>query len=491
MTEHHYAAVDLGSNSFHLLVAEWRDGRLEVVDRYKEMVQIARGLDGHGKLSKDTQTAALDVLARMGQRLRDIPAHHIRAVGTKTLRAARNSDKFLRKAQAALGHPIHIISGFEEARLVYQGVCSTLERNHQKRLVIDIGGASTEFIIGQGDTPRLLESLNLGCVVLAERFFKYGPVTERAMQSAYTAACAIIEPIARAYRAEGWDLAIGTSGTMRAAAELMDAKNKGLISRESLTRVVEQTIADGEVLHASVPKLRRDVLPAGLAIISAIFDQLKLTELHVADAALKEGLIQELLGQGAATDTRDTSVMHLAERYGCDLQQGQRVAGMASQLINQIPLPPVNGIPPAQFMHWAGILHEIGLHISHSGYHKHGHYLLKHHDMGGFSRFEQHWLASLVRMQRNNIKQALIIEQSQSLQPVLLCMVAVFRLALIFCRARKDPDIIPQLTLQSAGDLMQLRLILPDQWLDDHPLTALNLQQEADLLAEAGLTLTF
>lgn len=318
----YYAAVDLGSNSFHLLVAKVVGNRLEVVDRHKEMVQIARGLDARGTLSKDVQLNALSVLERISQRLRDIKPQNIRAAGTKTLRAARNADKFLKKAEAALGHPIHIISGYEEARLVYQGVVSTLENSSQRRLVIDIGGGSTEFIIGEGARPRLLESLSLGCVVLAEQHFRFGPVTRDRMQSAYLAACTAIEPIAHAYRSFGWEMAMGSSGTMRAAAELMTAKDQGLITRENLHKVIEQTIADGEVIHTSVPKLRRDVLPAGLAIIQAIFDQLELEQLHIADAALKEGLIYETLGRAADSDSRDESVNRLVEIYQCDQAQG-------------------------------------------------------------------------------------------------------------------------------------------------------------------------
>lgn len=487
----YYAAIDLGSNSFHLLVAKVVGTRLEVVDRHKEMVQIARGLDDKGILDKDTQANALAVLERINQRLRDIKPENIRAVGTKTLRAARNADKFLRKAEAALGYPIHIISGFEEARLVYQGVSASLENSDQRRLVIDIGGASTEFIIGEGSKPRLLESLSLGCVVLADQHFKFGPVTRERMHSAYLEACATIEPIAHAYRAYGWDMALGTSGTMRAAAELMAAKDNGLITREHLEAVIEQTIADGEVVNTSVPKLRRDVLPAGLAIIQAIFDQLDLSQLHIADVALKEGLIFETLGRAADSDSRNDSVQRLAEIYHCDLAQGERVARLATDMARQLSLPAINGTAANQLLRWAALLHEVGLHISHNGFHKHGYYLLRHHDLGGFARYEQHLLASLVRLQRNGLKAKVIDELSPTQRQPLLHMVVCLRLAVIFCRGRKDVALQLSIARDDQDGRPGLALTLPKQWLQEHPLTAINLYNEAELLAHAGYHFSF
>ncbi|BFM11932.1 exopolyphosphatase [Simiduia litorea] len=485
-TANYYAAVDLGSNSFHLLVAKVVGNRLEVVDRHKEMVQIARGLDERGNLAKEMQAEAIAVLLRINERLRDIAPENIRAVGTKTLRAARNADKFLRKAEEALGHPINIISGFEEARLVYQGVVRSLEDNSQKRLVIDIGGASTEFIIGEGRGPRLLESLNLGCVTLAERHFKFGPVTKSRMEAAYISASAAIEPIARAYKAFGWDIALGTSGTMRAAAELMDAKDQGLITRTNLDNIIQQTILDGEVLNGEVPKLRRDVLPAGLAIIKALFDQLGLEQLHIADVALKEGLIFEIIGREANTDSREDSVNRLAQTYQCDQAQRERVAELAVNFTTQLQLADINDTKATQLVAWAGTLHEIGLHISHNGFHKHGYYLLRHHDMSGFSRYEQHMLAALVRLQRSAIKTSLINELAPHNRNDFMCMVVALRLAVILCRGREALDINPTLALQSNGELT---LALPKDWLEKHPLSAINLHNEAEELLLAGVKL--
>ncbi|MBB3168657.1 Ppx/GppA phosphatase family protein [Simiduia aestuariiviva] len=487
----YYAAVDLGSNSFHLMVAKLVGNRLEVVDRYKEMVQIARGLDARGTLSKEVQREALEVLGRINQRLRDIKPANIRAVGTKTLRAARNADKFLRKAETELGHPIHIISGYEEARLVYQGVVSTLENNQQRRLVIDIGGGSTEFIIGQGQHPRLLESLSLGCVVLAEQHFKFGPVTRERMDAAYLSACAAIEPIAHTYRSFGWDMAMGSSGTMRAAAELMTAKDNGLITRDNLQRVIEQTIAGGEVSNTNVPKLRRDVLPAGLAIIQAIFDQLKLDQLHIAEASLKEGLIYETLGRAGNSDSREESVHRLMDIYQCDRAQGERVAEMAQAMVRQLNLPHINGTPATQLVRWAALLHEIGLHISHNSFHKHSYYLLRHHDMGGFARYEQHWLASLVRLQRNAIKPKVLEEVSEQDLPRFLHMVACLRLAVILCRGRDDVPLATALEVSAIDAPMGLQLKLPAPWLNQHPLTAINLYNEAAMLSDVGYSFNY
>ena len=483
-TANYYAAVDLGSNSFHLLVAKVTGNRLEVVDRHKEMVQLARGLDERGNLAKEIQVEAIAALMRINERLRDIAPENIRAVGTKTLRATRNADKFLRKAEAALGHPINIISGFEEARLVYQGVARSLENTNQRRLVVDIGGASTEFIIGEGRGPRLLESLNLGCVTLAERHFKFGPVSKSRMDAAYISASAVIEPIARAYKAFGWDIALGTSGTMRAAAELMEAKDQGLITRANLDKIIQQTILDGEVINSDVPKLRRDVLPAGLAIIKALFDQLELEQLHIADVSLKEGLIFEILGREANTDSREDSVNRLAETYQCDEAQRKRVADLAVDFASQLQLADINDTTAAQLLGWAGTLHEIGLHISHNGFHKHGYYLLRHHDMSGFSRFEQHMLATLVRLQRSTIKTALISELAPHSHTDFMCMIVALRLAVILCRGREALYITPTLALLPSGEI---QLTLPEGWLDSHPLSATNLQNETEELLLAGI----
>ncbi|WP_179957653.1 Ppx/GppA phosphatase family protein [Exilibacterium tricleocarpae] len=494
----YFVAVDLGSNSFHMLIAREKDGALEIVDRVKDMVQIARGLGRDGNLSTEAQARAILCLECFSERIRQIPSSRVRAVGTKTLRAARNAEQFLRRAEAALGQPIQIISGYEEARLVYLGVSHSIVDDHRKRLVIDIGGGSTEFIIGHNLTPQHLESLSIGCVTYAERYLQQG-VTADAMGAAYLAACNELELIRNDYRNTGWDIVYGASGTMRVIAELMPNHTAAaVITRQGLNNLIEQTINDGEVGSPSVSKLRRDVLPAGLAILKAIFSQLQLTELHVADATLKEGLIYDSLGRMGQRDTRDQTVEMMSNRYQIDRAQAARVQDTALALLGQLSPTDLRGLAPEKLLCWAAQLHEIGLSVSHSGHHHHGHYLLKHSDMAGFSRYDQQLLARLVRFHRRKLLAEPLDPLHESepahtntaglsgddpLLPLVLCL----RLAVLLNRARETVDCGAGLDWRDN----RVHISFTPGWLDQHPLTARSLSIEADYLAGVGLTLSF
>lgn len=492
----YFVAVDLGSNSFHMLIARDKGGTLEIVDRVKEMVQIARGLGRDGNLSEQAQQRALHCLACFGERIRQIPSSRVRAVATKTLRAARNADRFLHAAEAALGQSIQIISGYEEARLVYLGVCRSIVDEHHRRLVIDIGGGSTEFVIGHDLSPQHLESLSIGCVTYAERYLQSG-VSAETIGSAYMAACNELELIRNEYRNAGWDVAYGASGTMRVIAELMPDHTAGaVITRQGLNSLIEQTIRDGEVLAPGISKLRRDVLPAGLAVLKAIFSQLKLTELHVADATLKEGLIYDSLGRMGQQDIRDHTVENLLQRYQIDRAQAERVQNTAQALWRQLPATSLGGQSPDKLLRWAAQLHEIGLSISHSGYHHHGHYLLKHSDLGGFGRYEQQLLATLVRFHRrklldepldpldvNPATNPPLSQRNDALLPLVLCL----RLAVLLNRGREPLNCKVGISWQ--GD--RVLLSFKRGWLDKHPLTARSLATEADYLAAVGIGLSY
>lgn len=482
----YFAAIDLGSNSFHMLVGRVVEGQLEVVDREKEMVQIARGLDENGNLDDEAKERALSCLHRFSERLRDIPAEQIRAVGTKTLRAAHNSRAFLREAESQLGQPIQIISGYEEARLVYTGLSHSVANDHIKRLVIDIGGGSTEFIIGEDDTPELLESLSLGCVTFTNNYFRSGIPFERSMRNAYMAACAEIELIRTQYVRKGWTLAYGTSGTIKAIGSILNEKSL-IIDKEGIHSLMASTIANGGIQDKAFSKLRREVLPAGIAILNAIFDQLDLDSIQVSTASLKDGLIFDTVGRFGQSDIRELTVNKLIQRYNVDADQAARVNDFAlmfwSSIKNQ--LPNIAGVSRTKVLKWAAQLHEIGLNISHSSYHHHGHYLLQHSDLGGFGRYEQSIVASLVHMHRKKVKSEQMEHIHELARPAFLALLVCLRLAVHLNRRRETLDIAAKFELKDDQFLLEI----DPEWLASNPLTYAGLKREQGQLANVGLNL--
>lgn len=481
----YFAAVDLGSNSFHMIICRVNQETVETVDRVKDMVQIARGMQS-GTLASDAQERALQCLKRFAERLRDIPASQVRAVGTKSLRSAKNARSFLREAEQTLGHPIEIISGFEEARLVYKGLAHCVANDNNRRLVIDIGGASTEFIIGRDAQPELMESLNFGCVVYSEKHDLKHQVSARGMRAAYLSACADIELIRPAYLKKGWDLAYGTSGTMRAIADLVAPVDGGAIIRASSLRDLHNSVLENaERTLQSLPKLRRDVLPAGIAVLRAIFDQLKLDKIHVADASLKEGLIYDTIGRFNNVDARYAAVAKLQSQYHVDLAQAERVARTAIAFWRQISGPDLPGVSRTKILTWAAQLHEIGLGVSHSGHHHHGFYVLRHSDLAGFGRYEQLILACLVRAHRKKITEDRFEGLEKSVRQALLPMLICLRIAVIVHRRREDVAPLP--TLKQSHN--HYSLVFTKKWLEENPLTTASLEKEVAYLREAGIDL--
>ena len=484
----YFAAVDLGSNSFHMVIARIQNGQVEIIDREKEMVQIARGVKKDGHLNLAAQTRAFECLHRFSERLRDIPVEQIRAVGTKTLRSTSKSKSFIKKAEQALGAPIQIISGYEEARLVYSGLSHSVLNDHNRRLVVDIGGGSTEFIIGEGFDPILMESLSMGCVSFTKRYaIQSGKITRKFIDKVYLAACSEIEVLRKNYLKASWQIVFGTSGTVRAIADLTMAKDGGaVINKSSLDQLIDDFVRDKKVLN-SVPKLRRDVLPAGAVILKAIFDQLKLDSMHVGDAALKEGLLFDTIGRLSDKDTRDQSIQQLQKQYNVDTDHAQRVAATSIELWQQIRSPVLPGMSRTKILGWAAQLHEIGLSISHTSFHHHGYYILRHNDMAGFGRYEQYILANLVRSHRKG----LYLQKFEGMDdlamaafvPLLVCL----RLAVLFHRRREDMDYLPKLTNTELGYQLKFRRA----WLKQHPLTLAGLEQEQDQYENIGVALVF
>lgn len=476
------AAVDLGSNSFHMIISRLRDGHFQVVDRLREMVQLRAGLDSQNRLSEQAQDRAIACLQRFGERIKDLPVGSVRVVGTNTLRVASNSRSFLRKARQALGHPIEIIAGEEEARLIYLGVAHALAFDDSRRLVMDIGGGSTEFIIGEGFSGLRRESLEMGCVSFSQRFFADGKITKTRMKTALIAAGTRLRSIQRPYRNLGWHEAIGASGTIRTVANIVKENgwaDDGEITPKSLDKLIDAMIKDGNVDDLQLEGLspeRASVLAGGVAVLKASFDRLKIDRMIVSDGALREGLLYDLLGRMQHDDERDRTVLSLARRYQIDEAHAERVAAMATQMFEQVATSwKIDNDDCVHCLQWAAKLHEIGLAISHDQFHKHSAYLVAHSNLPGFSREEQHALAVVVRGKRKKFPKKYIKNLPDELQKSTKRLVILLRLAMVFNRGRSEQtDTFVKLKATNK----KIQLSLPAGWLAEHPLT------EADLLAE-------
>jgi exopolyphosphatase/guanosine-5'-triphosphate,3'-diphosphate pyrophosphatase len=341
------AAVDLGSNSFHMIVCSLKDGKLQTIDRLKETVRLASGLDKNDVLDSVTQDRALACLEKFAQRVRHFPLGSVRIVGTNTLRTAKNAQQFLAKAEQILNHPIHIISGIEEARLIYLGVAYSLGSQAQLRLVMDIGGGSTEYIVGTGDSPKDKESLNMGCVTVSKRFFTDGVLSKSAFAAAVLFAQQQLEPFQKKFHRKNWEQAVGASGSLRSIAKVLLAKNwsNNGITKAGLEQLVARIQQCNHINELNLPELDAERLPVfvgGVAIVYATFKSLGVEQMTVADGALREGLIQDLLGRLDDHDIRTSTVQALAKRYHTDRDHAARiketVIAMQQQLKNSLVL---------------------------------------------------------------------------------------------------------------------------------------------------------
>ena len=487
------AAVDLGSNSFQVLVASYSHGQLKVIDRLREMVRLAGGLDDNQCLDEASQERALECLARFGERLRDIPADRLRVVGTNTLRKAKNPGHFLAKAQELLGHEIDIISGVEEARLIYVGVSHTLPAIDGRQLFIDIGGGSTELASGRGFQPQMLESLSMGCVVMSRKYFPNGTISAAGFAKARTAARLELRPVAGRYRSIAWQRAAGASGTIRAAAQVLI--EQGLIEQSITIQALEQLVGlildAGHVDELQLPGLapeRAPVFAGGVAILIEVMQALHLDELAVTQGALREGILYDLIGRSTDEDSRIRTVRAMEARYHVEGDQADRVENTALSLLEQVELEWQLQQPILrQMLSWAARLHEIGLDIAHAHYHRHGAYLIEHSDMPGFTRNEQKLLACLVAGHRrkfalDNIRKAVPSAWTDKTERLSILL----RLAALFNRSRTAelPDL---LELDASG--RKLTLCLSAEWLLANPLTRADLEREQDFLSNSDYRL--
>ena len=488
------AAIDLGSNSFHMIVGRLQNGQLQLIDRLREPVRLAGGIDDTQQLHPDVAERALDCLRRFGQRLHDLQPGNIRAVGTNTLRIAQTSSGFIEQAQEALGHSIEVISGIEEARLIHLGVAHSLADAGGQRLIVDIGGGSTELVIGEGFQPVYLESLYMGCVNMSQRFFANGVISKKAMKDAILAARLELQASKAILRRLGWSMATGSSGTIRTVRDVVRESgwSDSGISAASLKQLRNSLIDTGHAEEIDFPAVNEDrkpVFAAGVAILSAVFRALKLDRMQYSSGALREGLLYDLLGRIQRQDIREATVQSLAQRYHVDMDQALRVEKTALNLGNQLVQQwQLCREDIDQWLHWAALLYEIGLVIAHNQYHKHGAYLVEYSDLAGFSLLDQRFLSILVRCHRRKFRRLLVETLPEDRLQKAIRLGILLRLSVLLHRNRSQaegPDIKVSATERS------IQLKFPGGWLEDHPLTLADLNREKKYLKPVAIKLEY
>lgn len=486
------AGVDLGSNSFHMIVARVDSEQLLLVDRMRERVRLASGLDAERVLSADAMERALTCLTRFGERVRELPQGAVRAAGTNTLRQAKNSAVFLERARQALGHPIEIIAGREEARLIYLGVSHSVPHEPGNRLVIDIGGGSTECILGEGFESIATESLFMGCVSWSTRFFPKGALDREAFRRAETAAMLELQSIAQRYRALTWQACYGSSGTVLAIAELLQKSGwweRG-ITRKGLKKLRAALCDAGQVGRIQLPGLdpeRAPVLPGGLAILMAAFKSLGIESMSPASGALREGLLYDLLGRIRHEDVRERSIRLLATRFRVDLEQAARVERTALYCLEQAAVDwGLDRDEAAKYLTWAARLHELGLDISHTGYHKHGAYIVENADMPGFSKNEQQVLAFVIHAHRRKVPTEALAPLAQAQRDFALKISVLFRIACCLHGSRSTEP-LPEFQLTASKN--SVRVCFPSAWFQGTPLTRADFEEDRARLQAAGIGL--
>ena len=492
-TAQHLAAIDLGSNSFHMVVARIEDGHIHILDNLKEMVRLGAGLDSKGRLSEEARSRALECLKRFGERVTDLPQGSVAAVGTNTLRQAKNADSFLQEAGSALGHPIAVIGGKEEARLVYLGVSHSLVDEDGKRFVMDIGGGSTELIIGENFEPLHLRSLEMGCVSMSRAFFKNGNLKKKNWIKAGIEAHLLLRPVRRRYQKEQYSSATGASGTIKAVGRVVQELGLATyaITLESLYEIRKRIIAAGHVDDLELPGLKADrkpVFAGGLAVLIATFEALKIDNMQVSDGALREGLLYERLGRIQSEDTRLKTVSSIQERFNISQKHARRVSKKANQFMTACEKEWGIGLEYQERLHWACSLHEIGLAVSLSGYQKHGAYLLDNADLPGFSFAEQSWMSLLVRCHRKKISSKMFDVLPYKEQKIALRLVVLLRLATLLHRSRKEETAIIERVIPGEHCLT---LLFKKDELVKHPLQLASLEQEAKYLRKVDFDLRF
>ncbi len=471
------AAIDLGSNSFRLEIGRYDHGQIQRVAYLKETVRQGNGLDADRNLTPEAMQRGWDCLARFAERLSGFQKAQVRAVATQTLREAKNREAFLKRGCEILGFPIEVIAGTEEARLIYQGVAHLLPSDNERRLVIDIGGRSTELVLGQSLDASETASFRVGSVTWSMKYFPDGVFTEQTFYRADIAAQAVLEEAISAYPRSQWHKAYGASGTVGAVAEILELAGfpHGEITLDGLDWLVKCLVRAGTANKVQLEGLkddRRAVIGGGVSILRALMTILKIDTLYVAQGALRHGVLYEMVErEDHNTDTRDLSVQRLALKFAIDTQQGQRVSQVAQHLLQDMHAPSQENEAPMQRLrrklNWAAQLHEVGVAISHSDYHKHGAYILDNADLVGFSMLELHRLSLLVLGQRGKLKKLEAELEENEFAKLLMAL----RLSVILCHARKDPD-HHLLHLTCDEHKQRVTLTAPESWVDNYPQSA-------------------
>lgn len=512
MPHHTLAAVDLGSNSFHLQIARVVDHQLYPLDNLKETVRLGAGVTPEKQIDEATAERALNALRLFAERLRGLPKDAVRVVGTNALRIAKNANSFVREAENILGYPIEVIAGREEARLIYVGVAHSLPPANHNRLVVDIGGGSTEFIIGHRMKTKLVDSLYMGCVSFSERYFPGGKLDRKSFKDAEYAAARELESITTPFRKEGWREALGSSGTAKALGIILieNGQSKETITRDGLAWLKEKAIKAGDFKSLDLPGVKGDripVLPGGLAIMTAVFEELGLKEMSIADTALRDGVLYDLLGRTFHADIRDATVTQFAKRYHIDQAQAARVGAAALRFFdaidneNESRVDEKTGdekagdektnaetIKERRFQHrqtlgWACHLHEIGISIAQAGFHKHSAYIIGNADMPGFSKREQATLAALILAQRGKLSK---VNPEFMQDPLFVSRVLCLRLAVLLSRSRRNLNgKLFNLSRHVSG--RRFSLDVESEWLTRNDLTAYELKQEAAEWSNVGI----
>jgi len=483
----HIAAIDLGSNSFHMIVARWDNGQLNLLDRLREPVRMGFGLQDDGSLSDDARERALACMERFGECLRAYPSRSVRIVGTKTLRSISDSREFLAEAEQRLGHPVEIISGGEEARLIYLGVAHCIAPGKGNRIVMDIGGGSTEVILGEGMNTLLKESLNMGCVAITKKFFNEGKVSEKIVTKALIACLQELEPVKDEFLERGWKQVLGASGSIKAVAKVCEANgwSDGTITLDSLEKIIAIYLNHGK-LDAQIAGLSEDRQPVflgGVVVLSALFEALELKQMVAADWALREGLLFDQKGRLENIDIRQASVDALAARFHVNMDKAIAVEKTALSLLKQVAQSwQLTADDANKLLGWAARLYQVGLDIAHNDYHKHSAYIVQHVDLAGCSRAEQTQLSALVLAHRKRFPAKIFPLDNTDL----VRLAILLRSAAIFHRGRIKEG-LPIITAKADGK--KLTLILPEQWINDHPLTQADLETEQRQLGDIGYQL--
>lgn len=485
MTDKLLATVDLGSNSFRLLIGKVHDdGTVYPIDQIKETVRLASGLNANENLTKESQLIALEALSRFGERLNNFKKSQVRVVATSTLRVAKNASEFISVANKALGFPIEVISGHEEARLVYIGAMHSLSYTSENRLVVDIGGGSTEFIIGQGYDPKVMESVTMGCVSFTGRYFANGELTEANFENAVLAARSKIQAMEHMFAEQKWSLAIGTSGTAKTLYDM--CVENGLsneITYDGMQQLKKLLVKSKNIKNIKIAGIKEDrkaVIAGGISIMLAIFEELNIDSMTISDGALREGVMYDLIGRKTSDDLREVTINDIKKRFKLDTKQGDRVAKFALELQRKlVPTDKINE-ERLKLLTWACEVYEVGLSISHSDYHKHGSYILQFSDLAGFSKPEQTIIADLVRAHRGSVIKVydkLVKMFGSKLKARTVFAVISFRLSVIFNRSRKDTDLHKVVDVDNIGK-SGYDLMVDNEWLINNPLTLFSLNEE-------------